>query len=79
METTLSTDDVYRICNALNAQANDLERDAKRRRAKGHTFQQIEVVEQEIKDLRELSNRLIRDKNEEDLDDFNYVGGRAHY
>jgi hypothetical protein len=63
MDTTLSSDEVYTICNALNAQANNLERDAKRDRAKGFTFGQIAVVEHEVKTLRELSQRLIDEKN----------------
>lgn len=75
----IAADDLHRICNALNTQANDFERDAKARRSKGYTFQQIAVVEQEAAALRELSKRLIDDKNDADLNDFNYVGSRHHY
>jgi hypothetical protein len=64
MEHDINTTDLYRICNALNTQANDLEKDAKSRRAKGHTFQQIDVVEAEAKALRDLSKRLITEKEE---------------
>lgn len=79
METTLSADEVHDICNALNAEAQRLERDAKRSRAKGHTFNQIGVVEVEAEKLRALVQRLLKEKDEEDLNDFNYVGSRHHY
>jgi hypothetical protein len=75
----IASDDLYRICNALNTHAKELESDAKASRRKGHTFQQIEVVEQEVNALRDLSRRLIDEKNTDDLNDFNYVGSRHHY
>lgn len=79
MDTTLSTDEVYDICNALNAEAQRLEADAKRSRTKGHTFNQVGVVEVQAEKLRTLVRRLLNEKNEEDLNDFNYVGSRHHY
>lgn len=57
----ITTDEIYTICNALNSHANELERDAQKRRRQGHTFQQIEVVEEEVRRLRDLSARLIAD------------------
>lgn len=79
MEITVTTDELYEICNALNSVAADLERDAKRSNAKGHTLRQIGVVEESARQLRALSKRLIDEKNAADLDDWNYVGSRHHY
>lgn len=62
MQFELTTEDLYRICNALNSHAGDLEKNAKKSRAQGHTWQQIEVVEEEVRALRALSKRLIEEK-----------------
>lgn len=58
----ITTDELYAICNALNSHANELERDAKRAREKGHAYGQIAVVEQEVRRLRALTARLIDEK-----------------
>ncbi len=54
------------ICNALNSHAHELQRDAKKSRAKGHTYSQIEVVEHSAKTLLALSLRLIEERNADD-------------
>lgn len=62
MNITITKDELYEICNALNTHAADLERTAKADRRKAHTYQQIGVIEEAVRNLRALSRRLIEEK-----------------
>ena len=62
MQFDLTTEDLYRICNALNTHAHDLDKDARADRRRGYTFQQTAVVTEEAQALRALSRKLVERK-----------------
>jgi hypothetical protein len=63
----LTDEEIYMICNALNESAADLEKLAKAQRNKGHTYQQITVLEQCAKTERSLTKKLLDMKVEREM------------
>lgn len=62
IKLSVTLGELHSICNALNTEASNLERDVAADRKKGHTFAMLEVRAAEVTRLRDLTKNLLSQK-----------------